>query len=513
MNKPARTALLVAHTFPPIAVAGVFRILRFVKYLPEWGWRPVVVASPPRNAETGCDAGLLAQVPASTIVDRPQMFDPEAWLGNLARRILGRKSSAGGDAAVAHSVAAARQGPNGHSLAPPARSALETYLSRLQELLFRTPDENVWWVLPAVRAGLREIKRTNPELIYTTGPPHSTHLAGLLLHLASGLPWVADFRDPWSRLPWGQKRNLWGARLLPYIEAECVRHASCVILNTGRMAHDFQRHYHHFRRSKFVALPNGFDPELRSVVGECLKDQKGGSRRKGAVRLCHAGTLYHQRDIRALVDAVRQLSKSGVTVHFENIGFGGVNSDVEAYVRESGLAESITFEDPIPHRDVLKRMAQSDVLVVIQPNNELQVPGKLYEMMLFAKPMLALADEGELADLVRRYELGEVARSSDANDITRAIGRLATAGQGDSKASRNGRTLDAFDGRLLTKRLAAIFEGVVRDFGHADIERAAARDESHDAFVEVDPGEPAAHGSFDETIHERPRLAEVHHGT
>ncbi len=89
MTDCSRTALLLAHSFPPISTAGVFRILRFVKYLPEFGWRPVVVASPTRHGNVLRDEALLKQVPPNTIVYRPSMPNPEAWIGNHLRNFGG----------------------------------------------------------------------------------------------------------------------------------------------------------------------------------------------------------------------------------------------------------------------------------------------------------------------------------------------------------------------------------------------------------------------------------------
>lgn len=459
MPDAPKTALLLAHSFPPISTAGVFRILRFVKYLPEFGWQPVVIASATRRGQVLRDERLLEQVPPGTIVQRLEMSNPEAWIGSLLRT-----GKPGGKSPNGSTTSATTAEPHLTAALPHATQTWRTWASKLQELLFRTPDENIWWVGPAVRAGLKAVRETNPDVIYTTGPPHSTHLSGLALRLLTGLPWVADFRDPWSRQPWGQKRNLWGAKLLPFIERECVRRASCVILNTGRMARDFQEHYHQFPKSKFVAIPNGFDPDLKPLVGECLRSSS--VRAVGShLRICHPGSLYHKRDLRPLLDAIRLLADSGLQVRFENVGDCVTRPELEIHVRKLGIEKSVVFENAVPHRDVLQRMANSDVLLVIQPDNALQVPGKLYEMMLFGKQILSLTDEGEVTDLVHRYELGEVARSNDAEDIARVIRRLAECSKKNEASSPKLATLEAFDGRLLTERLADRFDAVVRDFG------------------------------------------------
>ena len=443
---------MFAHSFPPLSTAGVFRILRFVKYLPDFGWETAIVAAASRHGMVLRDEALLQQVPASTSVERPGILNPEAWIGSLLRGRNGQADRNGhGAAAIAGATTPATD-------AAPAR--WRGWSKSFQELLFRTPDEYVWWVGPAVRAGMRAVKQRNPEVIYTTGPPHSTHLAGLITHQLTGLPWVADFRDPWSRQPWGQKRNLWGARLFPFIESQCIRHAARVILNTGRMANDFQKHYHAIRSSKFLAIPNGFDPDLRMTVEACLA-ASGGAKNSGPLTLCHPGSLYAKRDLRPLVDAIGLLKESGHSVRFENIGECPGKSEIEAYVRDAGLQESFKFDDPVAHRKVLERMARADVLVVIQPDNALQVPGKLYEMMLFGKPILALVDDGEVSDIVQRYQLGQVA-ANDPHEIACVIRALA---DGPRCASPHPEAIESFDGRALTARLADCFGDVARECG------------------------------------------------
>ncbi len=467
MTDRSKTALLLAHSFPPISAAGVFRILRFFKYLPEFGWTPLVIAGLPRDADVRRDESLLAGVPGTIRVERRDLYDPEAWFGKLLAAWGWRADGRGpnGDVVPASTEAKIAGGPG-------SGGGLGALVMKLRELIFRTPDDYVWWVGPAVRAGLRAIRQTNPSVIYSTGPPHSTHLAGLILRLATGLPWVVDFRDPWSRQPWGRKRNFWGAQLLPFFEAECVRQASCVILNTNRMAHDFRNHYLHVRKSKFIALPNGFDPELKTVVEDCVRLRSNG-KSSAMLRLCHPGTLYGRRDVRPLIDAIRLLADADISVRFENFGDCPMKAEFEAYVEELGLTHLIRFDPPVSHPEALKRMAEADVLVLIQPNNDMQVPGKLYEMMLFGKPILSLTDEGEVTDIVNRYDLGDVAHSHDAQDIARGIRRLADRLRASGKHVANTAALEAFDGRLLTGRLAETFDDVVRDFGRAGFPQPA----------------------------------------
>jgi glycosyltransferase involved in cell wall biosynthesis len=316
----------------------------------------------------------------------------------------------------------------------------------------------VGWVPYAVSSGLRLVRENHVEVIYSTGPPHSAHLAGLLLKNLTGLPWVADFRDPWSRQPWrDQSRNPWGYSAGSLLEAECVRRASAVILNTDRLADSFRQHYIAQPASKFQVVSNGFDPELRTTVQELL-DRVPDPGPDRTFRMLHAGSLYNQRSLRPFVDLVRTLRAEGLPVSFEQIGHCSNEAETNAYIRECNLQDHVTIRTPVPHRQALEASAAADILVIIQPGNRLQVPGKLFEMMLFGKPVLALADDGAASDLVRRHQLGVVVGSDDPAEMVSAVRRLVLSLRDGSGKEFVGSGTAAYDGRRLVQRIASLFD-------------------------------------------------------
>jgi glycosyltransferase involved in cell wall biosynthesis len=371
-----------------------------------------------------------------------------------------------------------------------ARRGWKLWLEHLRDLLFHTPDKLVGWVPYAVSSGLRLIRENHVEVIYSTGPPHSAHLAGLFLKRLTGLPWVADFRDPWSRQPWrDQSRNPWGYSAGGLLEAECVRRASAVILNTDRLADSFRQHYVNEPFSKFQVVSNGFDPELRTTV-QGLLDRAPAAGPERTFRMLHAGSLYNQRSLRPFVDVVRALRAEGLPVSFEQIGHCSNEADTNAYIRECNLQDHITIRPPVPHRQALEASANADILVLIQPGNRLQVPGKLFEMMLFGKPVLALADDGAASDLVHKHRLGVVVGSDDPAQMLAAIRRLVLSLRdgGDPGVVPTG--IAAYDGRRLVQRIAALFD---RSCGVADAAHRECDRNLHGAGHEYDePGADAA---------------------
>lgn len=422
---PCQKFLMVATEFPPRNSAGVHRTARFARMLPEFGWLPVVLTMPEDHGEL-----------------------PD-WVHHLRVERTGKPRPAASSEQDRARPAATGSPPAGQRWI----EALKACARNLRDLLTATPDPNISWVWTSLRTARRLLEEEQPALVYTSGPPHSTHLLGLYLKRQWQLPWVVDFRDPWSRRPWGKKQsNPWGQHLEGVFEAWCVRAADVVVLNTPQATADFRRHYPRLPAEKFVTIPNGCDPDLCEVVAELV--QTSPPRQQGPLRLCHAGSLYRRRDPRPVVEAVNLLHQQGYPVIFEQVGPCASEFGIQAYIQERGLTEWVSLVPQVPHTEALRKMAAADVLLLIQPENDLQVPGKLYEMLLFRKPIVALSEEGATADLIHQYQLGVTCNGRDPTSIATAIRHVLenpVPGHWDQACTD-------FDGRSLTRELAQVFE-------------------------------------------------------
>lgn len=448
-----RRVLMLSFYFPPSNLAGVFRSLRLVKYLPAYGWQPLVVAAQLDDQAGGYDAGLLAEIPPHTLVRRTPVRYPDEMIQQYLARIFrfllpARVTSSETKAGDSNSV------DTGDNCSPRHRSPWRPrrWGRNLWDMALLTPDQHIWWQRPAVRAARRLIDRYRPQLIFSTSPPHSTHLIALRIKQRAGLPWVMDMRDPWATKPWGLKaRNPWGQRLHPAFESKCVRHADCVLLNTHRMYEDFISRYPAEPRHKFRILTNGYDPSMAARVSEHVAQpvEVGNQHR---LLLCHPGSLYGQRDPRPLIAALKLLRDEGVDVRLEQIGECSPHFDLKRQIEEHNLEQVVTVRKRVPHDTLLQRMAAADILLVVQPQTAIQVPAKLFEMLLFHKPIVALTGDGETADIVRSRGLGQVARPDRARAIADAIRAAAAMRPIDHAAWQ--RAIADFDGQRLTGILA-----------------------------------------------------------
>jgi glycosyltransferase involved in cell wall biosynthesis len=432
--------LVIAAAYPPSNSAGVHRTVRFVRYLPEFGWTPVVLTMEDPEGITAGETDAKAASLEHVAVHRTGRRRPE------------KNGSSGDNGGHAPSLKDTSSGKS--RFTRPLRSAA----ANLKDLLLETPDRNVSWASASIRTALQLVQRLHPAAIYTTGPPHSTHLIGLRLKRRTGLPWIADFRDPWARKPWGFKdRNPWGQRLLGWYERRCVSAADRVILNTDHMTSEFRAHYRDVPADRFITVTNGWDPAVAELVHQAQETRAEGANRNGeadVIRLCHAGSLYRQRNPRPIIDALAILHRRGLRVRFEQIGSCDQSFQLSRYVREKGLEDWVSIEPPVSHEVALRRMAAADILTLVQPGTDLQVPGKLFEMLLYRKPIVALADAGATADIIQAYGLGAVASGDDPEMIACAIERAASVAGEIANSDGWSRALKDFDGRELTRALA-----------------------------------------------------------
>jgi len=404
-TKAGRRVLLVTAHFPPNRRAGTHRLLRFARHLDALGWEVSVLTLDPAFYRDGVplDPGLLAQVPASVRVTRTP--------------VAGRK---------AVGATPARQ-PGASSPKAPGRSASRSSwtrpLRKFWNELTSTPDHELPWYFTAVPAGKQLVRERGIDVVVSSAPPFTTHLVAAAIARSTGLPFVADFRDPWSRAPWGVEwRNRgWTGWVHRTLERRTVRRATRVILNTGPMCDGFVAHYPRQPRDKFLTIPNGFDRDaLDSGVKPVSRTAPAGT-----LVLCHTGNLYQARDPRPLLRALAAVLQGGTippdAYRLQLVGGAGGEFDAVGEVARLGLTEAVEFVPPVSHGESLGYLRAADILLVVQPDTAVQVPVKLYEYLWARKPILALASPGAVADLIRDGRIGRVVQADDEGAIREAL--------------------------------------------------------------------------------------------
>ena len=222
--------------------------------------------------------------------------------------------------------------------------------------LFDIPDGEIGWFLPAVMAGIRAVKQEGIDAIYATGKPWTAHLIGTALRICTGKPLVVDFRDPWLTNPFRDGSSPFRNRLEAYLERKVVEKADLVVTNTVALRDEFFQRFPQCSRDKFIALPNGFDPDdFAGVI-------PNGTKRKERLVITHTGFLYGRRDPRCFLEALELLlanervDRNKIEVVF--VGSVELSYDLPDYLKRSrtrsdrylGSARALPEESRISER-------------------------------------------------------------------------------------------------------------------------------------------------------------------
>lgn len=377
-----RSVLMVAYHFPPLAgSSGIQRTLRFVQHLPHFGWQPAVLTAHPRAYERTSD-DLLRDVPASTVVRRAFALDTARHLS-----VKGR------------------------------------YVGAMAR-----PDRWVSWRFDAVRQGMAMIAALKPRALWSTYPIATAHLIGAELHRRSGLPWIADFRDPMAQPGYPSDPQTW--QQYDAIERHATESAACCVFTTPGAARVYRERYPS-AAGRIVVIENGYDEE--SFAAAEANGKPLAPLNPGATTLLHSGIVYpDERDPTQLMVALRRLHDAGaIDAATLRLRFRAAVHDelLHGLAREHGVGAYIETCPPLPYDAALHEMRCADALLVMQASNcNEQIPGKLYEYLRAGRPILCLSDlRGDTAGLVRASGVNSIAALDSADDIAACLQRFHLA--------------------------------------------------------------------------------------
>jgi glycosyltransferase involved in cell wall biosynthesis len=410
MHKPP-TVLMIAYYFPPMGGAGVQRTQKFVKYLPEYGWRTHVLTV--RASDSVTDASLVEELPSASTTTRV------AYLG-LPTRLPWR---------------------------------VRNFITRW----FLFLDEQIGWLQPAINAGKKIIGQDPAiKVIYSTSAPYTAHLVARQLHRQLNMPWVADFRDPWVENPFIKFPTIVHRQINEHLEKSIFFEADRVILNTELCRERYIHKYPSQQTRKMIVLPNGYDQaDLPSLSYSPQVDT--------FFNVVHIGSLYQKTRsseyfLKALSKAIQEgrIPSEKIQVRF----IGIVDKETKGLIDKYGVRRNITLLGYIPHQKTIDELYRSGLLLLIPSYGkgaELFIPAKTYEYLACKKPILCLADPGGCADLVLKARAGSVVPPTDIDKITDQLVEMYHLWErGELLVQPDMDFISSFECRKLTGRLAGL---------------------------------------------------------
>lgn len=387
---------MVAFQFPPFSgSSAIQRTLRFVQQLPRHGWEPLVLSAAPAAYESTSE-DLLASLPAGIVVHRAFALD-------AARHLSWRGRYPG-------------------------------FVAR--------PDRWASWRFDAVRVGKAMIRRYRPAAIWSTFPIPTAHVIGRRLHAASGLPWVADFRDPMAQDGYPADEKTW--RSFKEIETLAVRNARFSVFTTPGAARWYQDRYADVPAARLRVIENGYDEQTFAAVERSQSSRVPLT--PGAITLLHSGVVYpSERDPTQLFDALVLLKRSaGSPLPALRIRFRASGNDalLKTMIEQRAIADIVELLPPVAYAEAIDEMLRAEGLLVMQASNcNQQIPAKTYEYLRAGRPVIGLTDPmGDTAGVLRAAGLPMIARLDSAADIAHVL-KAALSQIADGSAPRP--TLDA----------------------------------------------------------------------
>jgi glycosyltransferase involved in cell wall biosynthesis len=404
-GKAGRQALVIAYNFPPDATIGTMRSLRLIRRLREDGWDVTVLAGHPATylSGTAVEPSLETRIPAGVRVLRVRAFRPFDAAERLARRSRTRT----GNRRPSHDG-----GVVPVSAGRPARSSVMRSVVAVRDLVeavLDIPDKESGWIAPAVVRGLRHVlTHGRPDVIYSSAPPWSAQVVGLVLATACRRPWAADFRDPWARAPWRDWRRRFRQRAAASLERQVIGRASAALFVTRANLADFSQLYE-TRAARFHCVPNGCDPSEMEGLAPLPPRER--------FVLLHAGTLYGARTPLPVMRAIASAAAGGTLdrerFRLRLLGNVSLDTDLVDECRRLRIDDLVELVPRVTREDSLREMQSASALLLIQTGTTLSVPGKAYEYLAAGRPVLALADEGETSALIRASGAGVAVRPDE----------------------------------------------------------------------------------------------------
>jgi len=432
MSTPGkRKVLIITYYWPPSGGAGVQRWLKFSKYLREFDWEPVIYT--PENPEApAIDNSLEKDIPEGISIIKRPIIEPYS----VYKRFVGMKPG---------------EKVNAGFLQEKEKPGIAEGIAVWLRGNFFIPDARRFWINPSVRFLTKYLKDYPVDAIVSTGPPHSMHLIALQIHKKLNIPWLADFRDPWTGIDFYHQLKLtsFADRLHHKLEKKVLSSATAISVVSQDMADEFNG----IVKREYKLVTNGYDEEDISPLPLNLLDTK--------FKISHIGSINASRNPVGLWKVLAEMAK-------ENREFAGalqiklvgkVDIGVLKSIEENGLTEYLSRIEYMPHQDVMHEIQKSQVLLLLinnTPNAKGILTGKVFEYLGSGRPILSIGPEdGEAAAVLKDTDAGQTAGYENKEGMFQILNEYFTRFSEQRLESNTGNRLK-YSRKALTKKIAAI---------------------------------------------------------
>ena len=427
-----KRVLVITYYWPPVGGSGVQRWVKFAKYLTSEGWQPVIYT--PSNPDLGSvDESLLSDIPSEAEIIKRRIFEPYG----IYRKLTGSKGQIKVEA-------------------NPGGGGKGSFLKRLSMWVrgnLFMPDPRCLWIGPSVRFLKKYLKEHPVDVIVSTGLPQSMHLIARKVSLATGIPWVADFRDPWTKIFYFKHLMLGkrAERKHHELEQRVLDDATAVVAVSPMVQADFAA----MTKTPVCLVTNGYD---ESDYAEAVVPEKG-------FNVVHTGLLTAEGNPvelwKILGDKCRE--DADFAASFRLTLAGKTDETVLESIRKAGLGDYLTDLGYIDHNKAVMQQRKASVLILPireEPETKAILPGKLFEYLAARRPVLGVGTgEGAMAEVLKETGAGQIFDWDDRAGISDYVEHLWSAFKSGEVMTTTA-DIEKYSRRMTTRKMVEIFEQV-----------------------------------------------------
>ena len=436
-----KRVLIITYYWPPTGGSGVQRWVKFAKYLPSEGWQPVIY-TPENPEQLAVDHSLEKEIPSEAEIIKTHITEPY----ELYKKFL-HKSGHSKEVVEVNPVNAQNK-----SLAQKAAMWIRGNFFR--------PDPRCLWIGPSVRYLKKYLEENPVDLIVSTGPPQSMHMIGLKLAKETGLPWIADFRDPWTKIFYFKHLSMtratekWHHRM----ERKVLDNATAVVAVSPLVQQEFQA----MTQTPVELITNGYD-ECDFPHGKD-KGAEGGPDKDFVIT--HTGLFAADGNPTVLWDVLSEkcAKDEDFRKHLKIKLVGKTDIQIIKSLEDAGLKANLIDMGYQPHNIAIEEQRTASLLILPlrkEPEYKAVLPGKLFEYLASWRPVLGIGQpDGAMSMILNTTKTGVVLDWNDKNSIGRFID-LCWSNHLKGNLTVDDADISQFTRRNLTRRMAELFEKII----------------------------------------------------
>jgi len=397
--------LMICYYWPPAGGPGSLRAVKFARYLPQFGWEPVILTVQKGEFPYN-DPSLEKDLSVKTRVYRTKSWEPFFLYKKMTHKKKDDRLPVGLLTLKKHNIR-------------------EKITAWIRANIF-VPDARIGWIPFAVNEGLKIIKKEKIDLVLTSSPPHSLQLIGLILKKISRLPWIADLRDPWTHIRYYQfiKRNVCISKIDQLIEKKVLREADHVTTVSPSLVSAFKSKENMFNNNKISLLPHGYDEnDFRQVKrNQPIKFQ-----------ITHTGNLLEHQNPKILWQSLKQILqqipdfKDNLLIRF----IGRTHPSILESIHYYGLTAFFQSQSFLPHNLIIQEIVDSSLLLVVIPeieDNKGIITTKLLEYLGSRNPILIIGpQDGDVAKIISNISNSRICEYQNIDRCMEFIQKMYTA--------------------------------------------------------------------------------------